>query len=453
MAKFLIHGVSATGDVKRFWYNNMTSELTNEDGSALQINPATRRIFGTEEAYIVGPSTPGKKVTPKVLKIQLGLSCNYECSYCNQRFVPHADETNPDDIQGFLDGLDSWVKSPPDKIEFWGGEPFVYIKTMKPLAEKLREKFPDSVFSVITNGSLLNPEINAWLDNLGFVVCVSHDGPGQHVRGPDPLEDPESRAGIMDLYARLKGTGRMSFNSMIHAENMDREAINEFFVKITGDDKVHIGEGAFIDPYDDGALQESLNNRSEHLYLRRRTLENIRSMKAVNMSIVPQRIQEWWDSFYHKRNANTLGQKCGMDKKDNIAVDLKGNVLTCQNVSHVATSFNGESHLLGNVSDFDNIELKTAKHWSFREECPNCPVLQVCKGSCMFLEGEHWKRACDNSYSDHIGFFAAAIDAVTWYLPYKIEHEALPENRQDIFGKEDEQAAPRKRFPIPVVAG
>ena len=453
MAKFLIHGVSATGDVKRFYYDNMTSELFHEDGKAVEMNPCTRRTFDTEEAVVVSKDQPGKKVTPKVLKIQLGLSCNYECNYCNQRFVPHADETNPDDIEGFMSGLDAWVKEPPDNIQFWGGEPFVYIKTMKPLAERLREKYPNSKFSVITNGSLLNPEINRWLDDMGFIVSVSHDGPGQHVRGPDPLEDPTSRAGIMDLYARLKGTGRMSFNSMIHAENMDREEINKFFVELTGDKQVHIGEGAFIDPYDDGALQESLNNRSEHLFLRRKTLDAIRSMSAMNMSIMPQRIQEWWDSFYYKRDAKTIGQKCGMDKADNIAVDLRGNVLTCQNVSNVATSFNGESHLLGHVTDFDNIELKTSTHWSLREECPTCPVLQGCKGSCMFLEGEHWKKSCDNAYSDHISFFAAAVEAVTWYLPYKIEHEALSEARQDIFGKEEETAAPRKRFPIPVVAG
>jgi uncharacterized protein len=176
-------------------------------------------------------------------------------------------------------------------------------------------------------------------------------------------------------------------------------------------------------------------------------------MSAMNMSIVPQRVREWWDSIAKGRHASTIGQKCGMDRDDNIAVDLHGNVLTCQNVSTVATSFNGESHKIGHVSDFENIKLKTSTHWSLREECPNCPVLQGCKGSCMFLEGEYWKKSCDNAYSDHIPFFAAAIDALTWYLPYKIEHEALPEDRQNIFGNENEEAKPRKRFPIPVVAG
>jgi len=38
------------------------------------------------------------------LKIQLGLSCNYSCEYCSQRFVPHNEEGDgtPRDVQIFF---------------------------------------------------------------------------------------------------------------------------------------------------------------------------------------------------------------------------------------------------------------------------------------------------------------------------------------------------------------
>jgi uncharacterized protein len=128
-----------------------------------------------------------------------------------------------------------------------------------------------------------------------------------------------------------------------------------------------------------------------------------------------------------------------MDREDTIAVDLQGNVLTCQNVTSVTKAPNGKSHKIGHVNQFDNIKLNTSTHWKFREECSKCPVLQVCKGSCMFLEGEYFKLSCDAAYSDHIPFFAVAFEAVTGSIPYKItavdDDYKLLEDREDLWGE------------------
>jgi uncharacterized protein len=44
-----------------------------------------------------------------------------------------------------------------------------------------------------------------------------------------------------------------------------------------------------------------------------------------------ERIDEFYASIQHLRPIEALGQKCGMDSADAIAVDLRGNVMTCQN--------------------------------------------------------------------------------------------------------------------------
>ena len=139
-----------------------------------------------------------------------------------------------------------------------------------------------------------------------------------------------------------------------------------------------------------------------------------------------------------------------MDDPSKIAVDLKGNVLTCQNVSAVAKSFNGESHLIGHVSDFENIKLKTSTHWTHREECPNCPVLQICQGSCMFLDGDMFDLACDNAYSDNIPYFLAGWEILTGTIPYYIEGPQKA-NRQDITGTVYGVPKAKKVIPIHVV--
>ena len=419
-----------------FFYDNINSTLIDEIGK--DVIPSTQSF--KSQAFQTSIDNPAGKTSPKKLKISLGLSCNYSCEYCSQRFVPHSNETNKHDIQPFLDGLDNWVKDTPEVIEFWGGEPLVYVKTLVPLAEALRAKYPDVSFTMITNGALLNPEINEWLDRMGFNIGISHDAMGQSVRGPDPFDDEKTREGIIDLYSRLKPQGRISFNTMLHKGNQSRAAVQKWWIERFGT-SVNIGEGAFIDPYDEGGVGSSLQSEEEQIEYRKLAFEELRKGQVGNFDVVRGKMQDFIMSLEQRRNAYSLGQKCGMDRADNIAVDLNGNVLTCQNVSAVSTAPNGQSHKIGHVSDFENIKLKTSTHWSQRDHCKSCPVLQLCKGSCMFLEGKLWEVGCNNSFSDNLPFFAGTIEYLTGYKPYRIEHPDLPEVRQDIWA---EQYKPKK---------
>ena len=170
MSTFIIHTLIPGGQAgPTLQYDNQTSELTNLQAG----QPVVRSFAAVQLAshpFATSQATPARKDSPRVLKISLGLSCNYECEYCSQRFVPRAAETNPAEVHAFVAGLDGWVTLPPERIEFWGGEPLVYIKTLRPLAHALRLKYPGAGFSVITNGSLLNADINQWLDDMGFSV-------------------------------------------------------------------------------------------------------------------------------------------------------------------------------------------------------------------------------------------------------------------------------------------
>lgn len=428
----------------KFYYDNMTSKLTNAAGDEVfaEVARTDNPTPHWHKADITDPNNPlGKESEQplRVLKIQMGLSCNYGCEYCSQRFVPHADNGNPAAVEKFMRNLDKWLKHPPRKIEYWGGEPFVYWKTFKPLSESLKLKFPETKISVITNGSLLTPDINKWVDEMGFSVGLSHDGPGQPVRGPDPFDDPKQKENILDLWRRL-GRDRMSFNSMVHRENMDRSKIQEFFKNILQTDEFVIGEGSYIDSYDQGGLQNALVNKAEQLGYRRLTLEQLRTGKQDNFYVTKSRLKEWISSISLQRPSDTLMQKCGMDRPDTIAVDLNGNVLTCQNVSAVSISPNKKSHRIGHVSKLEDVKLTTATHWSLRKNCSDCPMLQACKGACMFLEDELWDKTCDSNYNDHLPYFAAAFEVLTGYLPFRINGEHLPEERRNLWGGPNDEA-------------
>ena len=132
---------------------------------------------------------------------------------------------------------------------------------------------------------------------------------------------------------------------------------------------VQIGEGAFIDPYDEGGLAATFKTASEHAAFRKQGFGELRAGLAGRFDITHQKIQDFIDSIRYARPASAVGQKCGMDRSANLAVDLKGNVLTCQNVSAAATAPNGQPHLIGRLPDLAGVQMKIATHWSQRRQC------------------------------------------------------------------------------------
>jgi uncharacterized protein len=448
-----------TQETKQIVYDSSLSTLHWKNG-----DPVLKNVTIQPDVEIPAKINHGKKDL-RTIKIQLGLSCNFECDYCNQRFVPHADSTNPDDVQPFVDNMASWYHGGDDgfgagtHFEFWGGEPLVYWKTLKPLGEAILAKYPNATKSIITNGSLFDAEKIDWLEKYDFWIGISHDGPGQHVRGPDPLEDPKSKAAIIEVFKRFAPKGKTSFNSMINSKNISRASIEEYFVKFIKENIgenylqfLKIGEGGFVDAYDEGGLANSLLDAEEDVNYRNLALSELREGKVKRFASVNDKVSNFISGIINGNRIEALAQKCGMDRSDNIALDLNGNVITCQNVSAVANNPSGISHLLGHVSDLENVKLNTATHWSDRKECPNCPVIHICKGACLFLTGELWEASCDNAYSDNILEFCIGVEEMTGgWLPIYIDGP-LREDRKDIFwwvkGKPEKTRKAKKVIPI-----
>lgn len=454
--KFKIRGQNLEGEIRHFVYDNMSNALSGEDGESFSF-PEPSQQLGDKHSGFSKEAPLKKSRDVRVLKIQMGLSCNYSCDYCSQRFVERPAETSKKHIDEFLAKLDNLNLSEEQglKIEFWGGEPLVYWKTMKPLADAIREKYQwekPIQFSTITNGSLLTPEICEWLDESGFSVGLSHDGPGQHVRGEDPFDDPVRRQTILDFYARMGR--RMSFNAMLNGKNHSRKDIYDWFVAFTGDPEVSLGEGAIVDAYDEGGVANSITTKQDHFDFRQKAFNDIYSTEGkIGFNSIVGKVDEFTAAILNHRSSDYLNQKCGMDDERVLAVDLRGNVITCQNVSAVQVAGNGEAHLSGTLEKFEDVVIKTATHWSNRPDCNACPVLHLCKGSCMYLEDKYWDISCRNAYSDNVSLFALAMEKITGHIPIFIDAPHLPEERQDIFGKvlEHVEKPTKKVFSIKVV--
>lgn len=456
---FEIHAERNANDKQVFFYDNETNTLKDSFGNTYQYPQQPLPNPDQQEYKSFDKDRPLKKSREiQLLKIQMGLSCNYSCDYCSQKFVERAPETSKKDIDAFLEKLNvlEFNEQKGLKVEFWGGEPFVYWKTFKPLAEALLDRFSSwknkPQFSVITNGSILTDEMIDWLMKYNFAVSISHDGPGQAVRGPDPFDDPEQKKRVLGFYRMMTRLRKgISFNSMLNSKNLSRKAIYDWFVEFTGDPEVRLGEGTIVDAYDEDGITNSLTSLKEHFEFRKTAFKDIYTTQGkIGFTSILGKIDNFSRDVLSHTNSKYLGQKCGMDNEHVLAIDMRGNVMTCQNVSSLETGKNGESHLGGNLDDYDNVEIKTSTHWSNREECPKCPVLHLCKGACMFLDKKFWDISCANAYSDNIPLFALSFERITGYIPVYINNDELPPERRDIFGGILEHKEPEKKRFIPI---
>jgi uncharacterized protein len=442
------------GSSRHLLYRPHVSELVWEDTGERVSLAAVGMDYGSalrdwKSAFPVSPENPAHKSrNVRVLKIQMGLKCNYSCTYCNQASQPHEVQGGIEDVRAFLKKLPEWFDGGEDgqgkglRIEFWGGEPFVYWKALKVLGTELRALFPKAEFNIVTNGSLIDDEKIEWLDGLGFGVGVSHDGPG-HVaaRGPDPLEDPARRAAIRKLYDRLFPKGRIGFNCVLTGENRSLVAIREYIGARLGIDPVNVPltSEELLLPYDAGGMALSPSSPEEHDRVLQEVWWEAVTGRSMPVGAVRRKCEDFFRSLAESRSASSLGQKCGMDRPEHLAVDLKGNALTCQNTS-AATK-----HRIGSIDAFEDIRLTTAHHWSTREECVRCPVVQLCKGACLFLEGDLWRQACDNSFTWNLALLAISLYWLTRLVLVEIEGPVLrrPDlpNRIRVIRQPAEQAA------------
>ena len=207
----------------------------------------------------------------------------------------------------------------------------------------------------------------------------------------------------MALLAERKG--HVSINTVLTVQNHDLSAIKAWFRERLGPDVPLSLEGV-VNVYDAATLLGAGRFDEADLHsLRRSVFESlVTDPQAFGLD---KRVRDFLTSLKTRRPISALGQKCGMDRPEYIAVDLRGNVMTCQNTGAKGV------HKIGHLAEFDAIALDTATHFAFREECMSCPVVQLCKGACMFLEGEFFKQSCANEFAFNMGIMMAAMWGMT----------------------------------------
>ena len=398
---FRLHLKGPDGTSKMATYDTSASSLTI-DGQPFA---GAEKDCATPPSVLVSPSTPGYKSGPfKRLKIQMGLACNMACSYCLQS-AHHEEKTSILDAEAFLAGLDGWWRPDRDetlRIEIWGGEPLLHWGKLRILVTGLRDRHPRANILVITNGTLLTLEIARWAREMGVHLAISHDGPGQRaVRGLDPLDVPEALEAIRWLVA--EHPQHINFNCVLTPGNHRLGDIRRHLEEALGVEDVALSTEGLVQV--DGGQTSPLTD-ADHEAIRLSLLDEMISGEVLRNITIAQKVRDFRLSLASLRPLSSVGQRCGMDQHHQIAVDLKGNVLTCQNTPE-------PDMRIGHVSAMDHVRLDTATHFSHRPACMECPVVHLCQGACMYAEGDDWDATCRNSFTFHSAIMSGAMYHLT----------------------------------------
>lgn len=159
--------------------------------------------------------------------LMLGPACNMTCKHCSQTAIKNTYSFAPvggglnEDMTKFLI---EWGKdtSRMKNLYFWGGEPLLYLSTIKNIIQMLEENNVVNVtYYIFTNGILLNKEVADYFESKKARLIMSYDAPNATaLRNCVPSEE------AVKVFNEYKGEKRI--NSSFTAQNTDLIGCHEF---------------------------------------------------------------------------------------------------------------------------------------------------------------------------------------------------------------------------------
>lgn len=337
------------------------------------------------------------------LRIQLGLKCNYSCSFCiQQQYSQQEKYPTQEEIDSVII-LVSKITSEKCHIEFWGGEPLVYIKLLEQLLLRLREIRPKAKFSMITNGTLLTYPILSLLLKYRVHLSISHDGFAYFLRGKDPANDFR----FVDLLQQgydifSKNNLGFNLNCVISQYNCDLIKLDQWFnQRLTN--IPYIYEGVVIAHSSNAIPFTKLSNQDYRLLD-----ESIqRAILTSEYPRIAHALSKWilliLRFLAYQLDTRKISGKCDAAKPHVLSIDMHGNILSCHNVD--------SSQVIGSVQDIqEQFKVQSKfKHWSLRLDCINCFALLSCRGNCMRNDETYHTLSCPIQKQFHTSLMKAVL--------------------------------------------
>jgi len=309
----------------------------------------------------------------------LGMECNFACRYCYEGAQKGQQAMTGDTANQLVAYLKERFKPGMKKLhfDFYGGETLLYKKRIIDLARQLKpfveERGGVFSFNLVTNGSLLTPQVVEDLNPLGL------DGVKVTVDGPPDLHN----------YFRPFKSGEGSFDVIV--KNL--AAISSMTNIRLGGNYTSDNYRHFITVLDllaeRGVKPESIE------------LVNFNPVMKVNDKIAMNEysggcagLHEPWlieaEPFIREeifRRGYPLAEPgpspCAVEVDDAFTVHYDGSLYKC------AVLIGHEQYKIGDVENGVNSEKglqnHSIGHWQREEKCRQCRYLPLCFGGCRYM--------------------------------------------------------------------
>ncbi|WP_192459138.1 radical SAM/SPASM domain-containing protein [Musicola keenii] len=335
----------------------------------------------------------------KIVQLVMTNDCNFSCSYCfenrrdpqNERPANHQDTVHilrndeyhekrnrvmtPQDAVHYIKTTIDFLKSerqPVLMIQFFGGEPLVNWKAIDAVLTTFgngQEWGIPIYYSIVTNGSLVNPQIAARLAQYQVAVCVSFDSPTSTDRVFKNGKNARDKivAGIQLL---VQHRNRIAINATLSDSNWDD--LNEDMVAFIAGLGIHeIGVVLELDP--DFYVRHSAEQITEQLW---RLIEAGKKHQVV--------ITGYWHQISQLmvqiNNVAQRGFKMCSAKGAQFSIEPNGSIYSCKGASGY---FGKISDGLSSVIRSENYRKHAALGLNNPAPCRGCDIEHFCSGICL----------------------------------------------------------------------
>jgi len=374
---------------RHYAYNVKTARWAELDGKTwhrlARLREAPEKVPGLASVLEGRPDSPEREesLAPKNLILQVSHACNLRCRYCSADFGRYGGRFRSMTAQTAARAIDFLFESSDAAdlaVTYFGGEPLLNLEAVlssarHALGRAQRERKNVSLH-LVTNGVELQPQTLMRLDELGFSLTVSMDGPkGCHDRCR-PF--PDGRGSHGTIARQLEIAGQMPIGRRVTVRGTFTRESAAFFPNVR-----YLARRRFSNNI---AFEPVFLPTSDPLALRWRDLPDIRQ---AYRELARLYVDQWrngnpfclWDfddAIVQLVRAVPRRSRCGAGVAT-VAVTAEGDLYAC----HMSTGM--DQARLGNLEG--GLDEKRRQPWverfrNGREGCSNCWLRALCGGGC-----------------------------------------------------------------------
>lgn len=345
-------------------------------------------IHNMEEAYIIA-SEENKSVINKAISIKptgklsaltlfMIQECNLRCTYCYAEEGEYHDKGRMNEDVAFA-AVDYLIENAPKELEelgliFFGGEPLLNFpliqKTVQYALDKGKQLNKNFTFSMTTNGTLITPKIQSFLDQYKFGVQISIDG---NEKTQDFNRFYKGGQGsyniILEKTKDMRETHRLRARGTVTPAELEVLKSFEHLEKL-GFTSIALSPAAYT--LSDQHYKVLTKEMVKLVNYFKQLIEEENYKQAFKMSNVI-------GMLYKLHQGGTKSHFCGA-ATNFLAVDVHGNLYPCHRF------VSEKEYSLGSVFRYDALEKQQKfiedSHVQNRNTCTTCWARSLCGGGC-----------------------------------------------------------------------